>query len=266
MLNGVNVPMHLDKIATALLFTFCTGTALAQNFHKGLYIGANSGATFVTGQIQDTYITGINFINDERLTTFYHNEASERGYNAGILVGWNFYVDPQFVLGVELNGNAFSNNAYQTFWNSTEDLDDNDLVNWQESWKIRYTADLLFKPGVLISESTELYGIIGLSYAELKTQLKNRLPAFAGSSRLTFNDSNNIVGIVLGAGLTKQLCNQLGFFTSYQFTYFGTGETDLANGVQGNSFGQNEDFRTFVRDRKLKVDASVFKVGLVYTF
>lgn len=258
--------VHQAKIATSILITLSAGTVLAQPFHKGLYIGANTGATFVTGQIQDKFVNGVNFINTERESTLYRNEDSERGYNGGILVGWNFYVDPQFVLGIEINANAFSNNAYQTIWNFTPDIDGNDLINWQERWKIRYTADFLFKPGVLISDSTELYGIIGISYAEVKTQLKNLVPSLAGPNRLTFNNSSDVYGFVLGAGLTKQLCNQLGFFTSYQYTYFGNGQDHLADGVEGNFDGQDQDFRTFLKERKLKVDANVFKVGLIYTF
>lgn len=256
--------MNQAKIATSVLFALSSSTALAQDFHNGFYIGLNSGASFVTGQTNSELITGVNFINPVSSTTRYRDEDSARGYNGGISLGWNFYADREYVYGIELSGNASSNTANQTFWNFTPDAGLPDLINFQESWKIRYTVDLTFKPGVLISDSAELYGILGVSTAELKTKLKNLVPVLAGSSPLTFNDSKDVYGFVLGAGAHKQLCNHFGLFTSYQYTYYGS--KHLSDGVEGNPSNGNDNFQNFIKHRKLRVDTNVFKIGLVYTF
>lgn len=256
--------MHQAKIATSVVIALSSGTALAQNFQKGFYIGINSGAAFVTGQTNDKFITAPNFYNPTSLTTHYRDEASQRGYDGGVFLGWNFYADREYVYGLELSGNTYSNTANQTFWNFTPDVDAFNLINFQESWKIRYAFDLTFKPGVLISDSSELYGILGVSTAKLKTKLKNLVPNSAGSSPLTFSDSKDVYGFVLGAGLNKQLCNHLGLFTSYQYTYYGS--KHLSDGVEGNPGEGNDVFQTYVKHRNLRVDTNVFKVGLVYTF
>lgn len=256
--------LNQATVATSVLFALSSGTAIAQNFHKGFYIGINSGASFVTGQTDDKFITGVNFINPERMTTRYREEDSQRGYNGGVLIGWNFYVDREYVYGIELSANEYSNTAHQTFWNFTPDANVNDLINFQESWKLRYVFDLTFKPGVLISDFSELYGIIGVSTSKSKTELKNLVPQLAGSSPLTFHDSKDVYGFVLGVGAQAQLCNHLGVFTSYKYTYYG--DKHLSDGVEGNPGDGNEDFQTFIKHRKLNVDTNVFNIGLVYTF
>lgn len=256
--------IHQAKIATSVLIALSSGTALAQNIHKGFYIGINSGAAFVTGQTNDKFINAPNFINPISLTTHYRDEASERGYDGGVFLGWNFYVDREHAYGLELSGNTYSNTANQTLWNFTPDANGLDIINFRESWKIRYAFDLTFKPGLLISDSSELYGILGVSTAKLKTKLKNLVPNLAGSSPLTFSDSKDVYGFVLGAGAQTELCNHLGLFASYQYTYYGS--KHLSDGVEGNPGNDNQDFRTFIKHRTLRVDTNVFKVGLVYTF
>jgi opacity protein-like surface antigen len=266
------------RTATAVAIMLSSGVTLADGFQKGFYVGANTGASFVTGQTNSELTRGIEFLGflENTLGTglpegfadpiVFRDEASARGYNGGLFVGWNFYCDHEYVLAVELNGNLYSNRGYQTWWTYGE----NSLLNFQDSWNLAYSAELTFKPGWLISNTTELYAIMGVSVAQVNTELKNLLSdTLTPGDSASVKDEKTIYGFVLGAGIQKQLCNRLSAFSSYEYTYYG--KASLSDGAEG-SIGENEnngnsfEFGTQITDRKLRIDSNVFKVGLIYTF
>lgn len=264
---------HSARIAATVAIAFFSNITLADAFHNGFYIGLNTGASFATVQNNDfpEYGTGFQVLNRAFIPSPAHfrDESSARGYNGGALIGWNLYCDHQYVYSIEASGNLYSNRAHQSFW--TIGLTTNSYfytrANFEESWDIRYSADLVFKPGYLVSNTTELYGILGASVAGLDTKLENLSPDTAYLNHLTFEDSKTLVGFVLGAGIQKQLCNNLSFFASYQYTYYG--KQDLSTGLAGYIIPPVEnppiDLQTYV-ERSICLDTNVIKVGFTYTF
>jgi opacity protein-like surface antigen len=270
--------MNQARTATAVAIMLSSGVTLADGFQKGFYIGANTGASFVTGQTNSELTRGSDFLGflensignglPEGFANpiVYRDEASARGYNGGLLVGWNFYCDREYIYGVELSGNLYSNRGYQTWWTYGVAS----ILNFQESWDLSYSAELTFKPGWLISNTTELYAIIGVSVAQVNTELKNlNSDTVNESDPVTVENEKTIYGFVLGAGIQKQLCNRLSVFTSYQYTYYS--KASLSDGVEGSFSTARNDENTFdpathITDRKLRIDSNVFKVGLIYTF
>lgn len=238
------------KVASVVLLTLSSSAAMGQGFHKGFYAGLNSGASFVTGQTYSESTRG----GSSSILVF-RDEASARGYNGGALFGVNFYCDPVFIYGIELTGNLYSNRARQTWWNMRSVFEYSATQNYQDSWSLAYSADLTFKPGYFISPSTELYAIMGASVAGLKAELKH-LTLGADNGDPAVRNHKTLYGAVLGAGIQRELCNRVSVFGSYQYSYYGkTNLSDAGDGGEGQ-----------ISNRSLRIDANVFKLGVIYTF
>jgi opacity protein-like surface antigen len=277
---SINYARMASAIVLAVSSTVTLAAVPSQEFLKGFYVGINSGASFVTGQTFSDldrgpdFLTAINNgIGIQLPTGFadgtnYRDEASSRGYNSGIFIGWDFYCDREYIYGVEISGNLYTNRAYQTWWNIGID----GIINFQDSWDLTYSADVVFKPGWFVSDSTKLYAILGLSIAGLNTELKN-LAVNNQSDNVSLRDDNQTIwGFVLGAGIQKQLCNHFSAFASYQYTYYGRTELDTFAVESDQIQTDNEtgdivfDASSSVQNRELRIDSNVFKLGLIYSF
>ncbi|MBX9587459.1 MAG: outer membrane beta-barrel protein [Gammaproteobacteria bacterium] len=261
--------MNKARMAITVALALSSSLALADGFQfqKGFYIGANTGASFVTGQTYDelrldnlypSFLAGTK--------TIFRDEASARGYSGGAFLGWNFYADREYIYGFEISGNAYSNRAHHTTWSIGQyngGVVLANVLNFDQSWDMRYSADLTFHPGVFISESTALYGILGASIAEISTNFKE-------SGRHQNNEeSNTLYGFVLGAGIQKQLCDRFSMFVSYQYTYYGDPslrDHHIPIPVVPALRQVREDDFNGVHHRTLTLDTNVFKLGLLYTF
>jgi opacity protein-like surface antigen len=312
-IKGVNMSKTYARIAAAVTLALSSSVALAavgahQEFQKGFYVGVNTGASFVTGQTynklgdrhrvkdhHDDQARG-DHGNFEGENLIFRDEASARGFNGGLTLGWNFYCDCEYIYSVELSGNLYSNRAYQNIW-----LEDRNFqgprqedehrfernINIEESWDMSYSGELVFKPGFFICDATQIYAILGGSVA----QVKDRVTLLSDNDRRhhrdgeenhkkkrgdsnSHEDSETVYGFVLGAGVQKQLCNRLSFYSSYEYTYYGRTALDSSRAdnnrhhdwdVRGDD---DEDCvrRNLLSDRKLRLDTNIFKVGLLYTF
>lgn len=136
---------------------------------------------------------------------------------------------------------------------------------------MKYSADLTFHPGVFLSESTALYGILGASIAEISTNFKRvsqggLLPQERSRQN---HETDTLYGFVLGAGIQKQLCNRFSMFVSYQYTYYGDHSLrDHQVSVPVIPALRQVSPANFngVDHRTLNIDTNVFKIGLLYTF
>lgn len=259
--------LNSARTASIVALALTSATSYADEFHKGLYIGLNSGASFVTGQTYSE-LTRDEFFSPSfagvRNSMVFRDEGSTRGYNGGALIGWNFYADRSYIYGLELTGNLYSNRAHQTWWNVGTRFANIPFLNFQESWDLTYSADLTFKPGWFATPSTELYALFGVSVAQLRTELRNLSPDPGNSAPNTFDDEKNIYGFVLGAGIQKEVCNKFSVFASYQYTYYG--KKSLSDGGEGSFDNSSIVDGSSVLNRSIRIDSNVFKVGLIYTF
>lgn len=264
---------RMAAVALALTSSVTLADGFHQEFQKGFYVGLSTGASFVNGQ------TSFRVVKDdidgplEDTTAFYRDEASARGYNGGVTIGWDFYCDREYIYGVALSGNVYSNRAHQNWWSAGEyngtvapgGLPGVQLQNFEQSWDMRYSADLTFQPGWFVSDSTKLYAIIGGSVARVNAEIKN-VSRNESEDFTTLEDKETVYGFVIGAGIQKQLCNRLSAFASYQYTYYD--KIDLRDALEDPDelpAGGGQD-PTFIDHSKLRIDTNVFKVGLLYTF
>lgn len=259
---------NFARIATTVAIALSSTASFA--FHSGVYIGLNTGAAFVTGQTNDQLVYGSGYNGGSPLgfvlnDVNFRDEDSARGFIGGATIGWNFYCDRQYLYTVELNGTAYSNRAHQTWWDIAVATSNRgiDAINFEESWDLTYSADLVFKPGYLVSDTTQLFGILGASVAQLKTKIKNLTLNTVYDNDVTFDDNKTVWGFVFGAGIQKQLSNCLSFYTSYQYTYYG--RESLEDAVAGFINEGPSDLTSRV-DRSIRVDSNLFKVGFTYTF
>lgn len=304
--------MKLSKrqLLLAAGLALAASTASADPLQTGFYVGANSGASFVTNQVTGT-VSIFNLEEYDSVRARYNEENSIRGYNGGIFAGWNFYCDERWFHGVELSWDFFSNRGtsahdleYVNVATYGElvaampvqhvELDDDvdvKVANFEEIYDLEWALNLVFKPGVKVSDNTVFYGIVGASWASFDSQssrISNRRHHRNVSSiAVSHNEEehhdhdkdhdsdDDLWGFVLGAGLSTQVTHYLSFFGSYQYTYYG--KTDLDSfkekisdhrGGHNNLVVQHHDAPAFVRvkDRQVKVDTNVFKVGLAFNF
>jgi opacity protein-like surface antigen len=254
------------RTAGAIALALSSSVTFADNFHKGVYVGLNTGAAFVTGNTfsnltRQPYYQSLIGLG----TTNFRDEASSGNFTGGALLGWNFYCDRVFVYGVELTANLYPDRAYQTFWSVGTQYGSR-LINFQDSWDLKYSADLDFKPGWFVSESTEFYAIMGVSMAKLETELKNLIGNNQNDVSNIFCDKKNVYGFVLGAGLQTQLTNKVSVFSSYQYTKYRS--SSLVDGAEGGGIVNEQNFTdgSDIVDRKLRLQTHLFKLGLIYTF
>lgn len=234
----------------ALVATALTAQAHAQ-LGQGFYVGLNTGSSFVTNQAENHF----SFNGDGSGSFLYHDESSQRGFNLGAAIGWNFYCDCHYVMGLEFSADWYFNEADYT----TEFP-----INVHENWKDKYALNLTFRPGVLINESTLLYAQLGVAWTcfESETHFNNAADfgggvSFAGN----FEQDENLWGWVLGAGIQKQVCDNFSMFAQYTYTYYNDDECldDLRfTGPEGQSARWH--------NREFNLDTNTFKVGLIFTF
>ncbi len=290
--------IHHARIAASVALALSSCGVLAGNFtqeyQKGFYVGVNTGASFVTGQTYAKVSNRRHDDNDVDHTLTFRDEASARGYNGGLTLGWSFYCDREYIYSVELSGNLYSNRAYQNIWGEFNRdrrdrqeggrRDREEAFNFEQSWDMTYSGELVFKPGYFVSDSTQLFAILGGSIAQVKSKVKDlsdegrrhhdndvRQEGRRHHNSNELSNSDTLYGFVLGAGISKQLCNRLSVFTSYEYTYYGHNDFDDNNhhhhGHEGvrQEHGHDNNLRD-LSDRKLRIDTNVFKVGLAYTF
>lgn len=219
--------------------------------HNRLYFGVNTGASMVNSQSLNHYSA-----NDDYTVNF-REESSARGYNGGLVLGYNFFCDCHMMLGIELSGNLYTNRGHQTvdFYNSGDGY----YSNFEFGHDMEYSFHITARPSFIINPCTLFYFNVGAGYAKINFDAQNLIPENAGV--FTRHQSDNISrwGLTLGAGLHKRITNYVGVFGEYQYTYYG--ECDLGRLYQGSSLIDPVGAFT---ERSATIDANVFKFGLLF--
>lgn len=263
----------MKKALFLTMFLGCSSAAVAHTkpYHT-FYFGANTGASFVTNQSFDWYHTepqdgpGYHFINRE--------ESSARGYNGGLMVGYNFYCDCNMMLGIEASANLYTNRGHYStvFYNPHNET----TGNWEFSHDMNYSFHLTAHPSFLINNCTILYFNAGLGYAKVNFRANNLAYGHSqdmeweddhvnGHHHTSWSDDENAYGFTLGAGIQKRITACVGVFAEYQYTHYG--KVCLDDAPKAHSHGSAPSLPPLgvFSERDATIDTNVFKVGLVFT-
>lgn len=244
---------HLIAIGLALSVS-ATAFADHANYSQGhnrLYFGLNTGVSVVNNQSYNHYSANNDY------TVFFRDESSARGYNGGLIVGYNFFCDCHMMMGVELGGNLYSNRGHETvnFYNRNDGY----YSNFEFGHDMEYSFHITARPSFIINRCTLFYFNVGAGFAKINFDAQNLIPENAGVFVRHHSDNISRWGLTLGAGIHKRITNYVGVFGEYQYTYYG--ECDLGRLYQGNSL--IAPIGSFA-NRSAIIDANVFKFGLIF--
>lgn len=281
-------------LLAAGLFLSASSALASAPLQTGFYVGGNTGASFVTNQATGhlgLLVETSGNVNDE-VHALYKEESSIRGYNAGAAIGWNFYCDESWFHGVELSGDFFSNRGQYAFdlayVRELSAIDaDVRAANFKDVYDLEFALNLAFKPGAKINESTVLFGILGASWARFDSEIErirhsdfdsvsaapaveDRVVAHQNNGRHHHHDEDqtqDLWGFVLGAGVSTQITHYLSAFASYQYTYYGTVDLDKERSRERTGGeAPATTVRAEISDRSSIVDTNIFKVGIAFNF
>lgn len=248
--------LSFARKATIALLAVASTTICASPLHRGFYVGANTGVSYVDGE-HFTRLVDTNTETPDFAPVVYRDDAGARGYSSSLFAGWNFYCDRGVLLGIELSGDIFSNRGRFTEYLQTP----LHKFNYQESFNLNYALNTTLQPGWLINDCTVLYGILGYSYARMDVIAKNLYLPSAGDSAVESKHGDIVHGFVLGAGIRRQFAKYVNVFASYQYTHYGrTKLNDITSG-EGLLYSP-----VTLTDRSITLDSSVFKIGMAVTF
>lgn len=145
-------------------------------------------------------------------------EVTQNGYTGGIAVGYSRLVKSLYLLGLEFAGNASSNNAnYKN--GSTGFL-------FSDKTRMTYNLDLMFVPGVLLTDTVSAYLKLGISWAWIKDQLSAPV-GFIPITNVPVATDKTVQGFVAGLGLKKYISQKIHVFAEYD--YYDYGNNNFSN-------------------------------------
>lgn len=192
-------------ISVVVSILFCNVTFAQACFHPW-YVAANAGV--YQGIFNQNYHDNTDLIPQSIRQPIY-----QYAYTFGLAAGYSTPIcNGLYVLGAELSGNYNTQNANFAAGAATAAF--NDVNN------IRYQFDLLFVPGIALTECSVLYGKIGLSYAEIRDALNS--PVGFAPVLVGFNSTQNVFGLALSIGLKKYINDNFSIFTEVNYHDYGT--------------------------------------------
>lgn len=229
--------------------------------HTFYYLGLSTGAGFAHFQGSDNYFeTDVPTPPALPYMSCHRNEVSARGYSGGLQFGYNFYCCNNVLLGIELSGNLYSNRGYYTvaFYNPNN----NNSALFEFSVDVDFSVHATLRPQYVINDCNLVYGQIGLAYADFNVRGANLIAANVGDNPNPVDNRESSYGLTLGCGLQHRASAHLSIFAAYEYTRYR--ELCLNDVLQTPPIPQM--LGGAFRDRTARMDTSLFKLGLLFTF
>lgn len=137
--------------------------------------------------------------------------VTQHGYTYGAGIGYRLVVKNDLLIGIELAGNIDTNKGrYDSGSSSTA---------FQDATQITHNIDILFTPGILITDTFSSYLKLGWSWAAVEDALTSPVgfaPAITG-----YNSNRNATGFAAGIGFKKYITPGFSVFTEYNYHDYG---------------------------------------------
>ena len=135
----------------------------------------------------------------------------QNGYTSGVALGYNFYYDCKYLLAAELSGNV--DTYYAKFQAGAA------TAAFSDTSKIQGHFDLVFVPGLMLTETIAGYLKLGISYALTSDDLSS--PVGFVPIETKFNSTKNIFGFASAIGIKKFLNNCIFVFAEGGYHDYG---------------------------------------------
>jgi outer membrane immunogenic protein len=204
MNQGVTMKRLVTTIATAALSLGLVQAAAAADLPakarpyappppvanwSGFYIGGSVGGGVASLPVHD---------NDCFICTLPSEDFKKGGFVGGVYVGYNWQVNPNFLLGVETDFNWTSFKADDT---TCLDLCDNSSDRFVTSSKLDYFGTIRARAGLVVGNAMA-YVTAGAAYARIKSSYQEvDGPAGGGNLESFAEDNSTHWGIAAGAGV-----------------------------------------------------------------
>jgi len=201
---------HFFRIAAITLTFAMASSAYAVVSNSGFYVSADAG--LFQGNFNYNYIDQTDVIQQN-----ISESVQQHGYTEGLAIGYSKLVMQQYLLGGELSGNLDSHSASFQSGAST--------AAFSDSIKIKNHIDLVFVPGILLTDSLACYLKLGVSSAQLQDNLTS--PAGFTPTLTNYNSNKRITGFAAGLGITKYITTNFSIFA--EGNYHDYGAVNFAN-------------------------------------
>lgn len=217
----------------SLVVMLITPLSVLACWGSGFYIGAGIGSDTTDFNVT-SYVSqpgNFNVINK--------TELAAQGVLGDLFAGYSWHRN-WFYLAGELNGNISS----AKFNTSNDELVHSNYS--QTSYKINPTWGVSLLPGVLLPETTLLYGRVG--YTDGKFVINTTDISLA-------NDKTWLSGLRLGVGLEKRIYNKIGLRAEYSHISY-KGQSETVFDPVGN----------VTKETNVDPDSNQFELGIDYRF
>lgn len=193
----------LRKIVVGCLATGMIGTSIASV--QPWYLSADAGI------FQGLYQVKYNDLTD-LIPQNINQSIQQLGYTAGLGVGYQKQLCENYLIGLEFSAHYDSNSAYFGVGGAS--------TGFSEKLYIQNNEDLSLIPGLLLNNDLLVYGRVGLSYANVRSELTS--PSGFNAQLTNWNQHQNVWGGVLGLGLRKFFNPHFSIYSEFNYHDYGT--------------------------------------------
>lgn len=282
----------LKKVSLAILaaasvtgVAYANGGTLPPPHHTGAcYVGASINGDFVRGAIDSS--TLVSFADNGTSSAAgvdQSNDLSAQGVSGDLFVGYQAVFEDRYTLAAELFGSISSAKGSASQVGSAavngDVVVDNTVVIpkgtalaavQSASYKLNNSVGISLLPGIKLTDSTTLYGRVGLVYSRFKFNENFGFGTVANATDVNTNDfgaswTRNRRGLQLGVGMETMVTNNVGIRGEYDWSRYGSSSKDINF---GNVALLNSNTATVNPSQSIKIKPTVnqFKFGVTYHF
>lgn len=142
----------------------------------------------------------------------FRQQVMQNSYTGGLAIGYSNTCWHTYFWGGELG--IYGSTYHANFATGAA------TAAFTDTLAIKSNLDLTFIPGFFITNSLAAYGKAGLSYARINASVNS--PVGLNPTFIKVNNMNNVLGLALGLGLEKSICNNTSLFIEYNYHDYGT--------------------------------------------
>lgn len=223
------------RLLGCFIFLTALNAHAFQTLSGNIYVAADAGI------FRANYNT---YYNDQTdvISQSIAETVSQNGYVGGLAIGYNQLYNDAYSLGIEFSGHLATNDARYSAGAST--------AAFSDKTKINSYFDLVFVPGVMLTETLNAYLKLGLSLAHVSDDLST--PVGFTPTYASYSSAKNVGGFAAAIGVKKQISQQLFLYTEY--SYHDYRDVDF------------DDFQNFTASYSHSADitSSALSVGVLY--
>jgi opacity protein-like surface antigen len=197
--------MKYIKILSGLTLALSSSLAFANS-----YPGDPCHAFYIAGDV-GIYQAYLNTRYNDVTDLIPANSAlslSQNGYSYGVAIGYSRRVGEWALLGAEASGTFHTTYAYYA-----------NAGGYNNTIKIKNNADIVFVPGMFLTDTIASYLKIGISTAHISNYVTSQVGFVPVVTN--FSSSFNVLGAAFGIGIKKYICPDFAIFSEYSYHDFG---------------------------------------------